>query len=72
MQYDGMTTELLHMREPFSWRFLNPGRMDRMGWAGMDWELRVYICYLNEMKYECVFYRLRRLLCERRFGSQRY
>jgi len=23
-----------------------------MGWAGMDWEIRVYICYLDEMKYE--------------------
>ena len=54
MQYDGMTTELLRMRKAFFMAlfFLNPGRMDRIGWAGMDWEIRVYICYLNEMKYE--------------------
>ena len=51
-KYDGMTTRLLHVRKAFSWRFFNPGQMDRIGWAGMDWEIRVYICYLDEMKYE--------------------
>jgi len=52
MLYDGMITRFLHMRKAFSWRFFYPGRMDRIGWAGMDWEIRVYICYLDEMKYE--------------------
>ena len=47
-KYDGMTTELLRMRKAFFMAFCYPGLMGRIGWAGMDWEIRVYICYLNE------------------------